>query len=371
MKRRYKYLSIALISVALLLAALAVAISHDSACAPAPALPDGTLRMNAIVYRCYGAPEVLKLEQVARPTVADGRMLIRVHAASVNPLDWHYLRGVPYIMRADSGLGAPGFPRLGVDFAGTVVEVGNNVTRFKPGDAVFGGRRGAFAEYLVMAEDGAVAMKPSNMSFEQAAAVPIAAVTALQALRDKGAVKAGHKVLINGASGGVGTFAVQIAKSMGADVTGVCSTRNVELVRSLGADRVIDYTREDYASGGQRYDVILDMVGNRSLRENRRALKPGGTLVIVGGPSEGRWIGAMSGPIKAAMLAPFVDEQLLFYIAELNQQDLTTLGNLLREGSIKPVIDRHYSLAEVPAAISYIEQGRARGKVIIDIAPRS
>src|SRR6202045_1936934 len=284
MRLRYKILNVILILVAVGLVSLAFALGHDSACGPAPLLPNNAKLMKAIVHRCYGSPAVLKLEDVEKPAAADDQVLVKVHAASVNPLDWHDVEGTPYLVRLDDGFGKPENPRLGVDFAGTVEAVGKNVKRFKPGDEVFGGRSGAFAEYVTVREERAVVLKPSNVSFEQAASVPIAGITALQALRDKGQIHAGQRVLINGASGGVGTFAVQIAKAYGADVTGVCSTRNVELVRSIGADHVIDYTQEDFTKSEQRYDLILDNVGSHSFSEYRRVLKPKGTFVIVGGP---------------------------------------------------------------------------------------
>ena len=258
MKLRYKVLSAVLVLAAATALGVALTLSHNSPCAAARPPPAGTPLMKAIVYRCYGSPDVLKLEDIAQPSPADKRMLVKVHAASVNPLDWHYMRGEPYLMRAAVGIGAPDDIHMGVDFSGTVVSVGKDVTRFKPGDEVFGGRTGAFGEYVSVAEAGSVAMKPANVTFEQAAAVPIAAHTALQALRDKGKIQPGQTVLINGASGGVGTFAVQIAKAYGAKVTGVCSTRNLAMVRALGADRVIDYTQEDFTKESQRYDLIID-----------------------------------------------------------------------------------------------------------------
>src|SRR5712691_2830069 len=263
--------------------------------------------MKAIVYRTYGSPNVLHLEETATPTPTDDQVLIRVRAASVNPYDWHFMRGKPYIMRMMiGGLRKPKDTRLGVDFAGTVEAVGKNVTRFKPGDEVFGGRTGAFAEYVCVRESRAVALKPANVTFEQAASVPIAGITALQGVRDKGKVQPGQKVLIYGASGGVGTFAVQIAKSMGADVTGVCSTKNLDMVRSLGADHVIDYTKEDFTKGDQRYDVILDNVANHSLSECRRVLNPDGKYVLIGGGgvNEGRWLGpGLTHALKAMFLS--------------------------------------------------------------------
>jgi NADPH:quinone reductase-like Zn-dependent oxidoreductase len=367
MKLRYKILGGGLIVVAIALLALALVLSHDSPCTPAPSLAANASLMKGIVHRCYGSAEVLKLEDIEKPKPADNEVLVKVHAASVNPLDWHYLRGTPYIVRMDSGVGKPDNPRIGVDFSGTVEAVGRNVTRFKPGDEVFGGRFGAFAEYVNVRDDRAIVLKPTNMTFEQAASVPIAAITALQALRDKGRVQPGQKVLINGASGGVGTFAVQIAKANGADVTGVCSTKNVSMVKSIGADHVIDYTHEDYTQGAQHYDLIIDTVGSHSLLENRRVLNPNGILVIVGGPSDGLWIGPFVTPIEALMLSPFLSQKFVPFLAELDQKDLTVLRDLMQAGKVTPVIDRRYSLSEVPAAIRYLEEGHARGKVVIGV----
>jgi NADPH:quinone reductase-like Zn-dependent oxidoreductase len=373
MKRRRKVLFTILAIVAVGLALSAAVISHDAACVPreSPAAA-GASQMKAIVYRCYGSPDVLALEDVDRPAVADDEVLVRVRAASANPLDWHYMRGTPYIMRMDAGVGAPKVAQLGVDFAGTVETVGRNVKRFRPGDEVFGARQGAFAEYVAVRESRSLVPKPANVTFEQAASVPIAAVTALQALRDKGGIQAGQKVLINGASGGVGTFAVQIAKSFGADVTGVCSTRNVELVRSIGADRVIDYTREDFTTSEERYDLILDMVGNHPLMRLRRVMAPDGTLVIVGG-KEGKWISPMDRPIKALLLSPFVSQEMVMLLAQLNAADLAFLANLMQTGQLTPVIDRRYPLSETAEAIRYLEDGHARGKVVIvpDAGPTS
>jgi NADPH:quinone reductase-like Zn-dependent oxidoreductase len=325
--------------------------------------------MKAIVYRCYGGPEVLKFEDVEKPALADNKVLIRVHAASLNPLDWHYMRGLPYILRLGAGVGAPEDDTMGVDFAGTVEAVGTNVRRFKPGDDVFGMKGGAFGEYVSVAEDRALALKPANLTFEQAAAVPIAANTALQALRDKGRIHTGEKVLINGASGGVGTFAVQIAKSFGAEVTGVCSTRNLQLVHSIGADHVIDYTREDFTRGSQTYDLILDTVGNHALSELRRVLSPTGTAVMIGGgsPNDERWLGPLVGLIKPMLYSRIVSQKFPVLLAEGNKDDLAILADLMRSGKLTPVIDRRYPLEQVPAAIAYLEQGHARGKVVIDV----
>jgi NADPH:quinone reductase-like Zn-dependent oxidoreductase len=326
--------------------------------------------MKAVVYCNYGVPN-LKFQEIEKPTPADDQLLVKVHAASVNPLDWHFIEGTPYVMRAMGvGLRKPKDTRLGVDFAGTVEAVGKNVTKFKPGDEVFGGRTGAFAEYVCVREARAVTLKPASVTFEQAASVPIAGITALQGVRDKGKVQPGQKVLINGASGGVGTFAVQIAKSMGADVTGVCSTRNLDLVRSLGADLVIDYTKEDFTKGDQRYDVILDNVANHSLSECRRLLNPDGKYVLIGGGgvNESRWLGpGLTHAFKAMFLSKFVSQQMGMMLAELNQKDLTFLADLMQSRKVTPVIDKRYKLSELPQAIEYLEQGHARGKVVIAV----
>jgi NADPH:quinone reductase-like Zn-dependent oxidoreductase len=357
---------------ALLTAACTASISFMVVASAQTTNPGVPPRMKAIVYREFGSPDVLRLEEIDTPVPTDDQILIRVRAASVNPLDWHFMEGTPYVARPLAfGLLEPTVTRLGVDYAGTVEAVGKNVTQFKPGDEVFGGKTGAFAEYVCVLADRAVALKPAGSTFEQAASVPVAAVTALQGLRDMGRVQPGQRVLINGASGGVGTFAVQIAKSLGADVTGVCSTKNIELVRSLGADRVIDYTKEDFAAGEQRYDVILDNVGNRSLLECIRVLKPKGKYVLIGGGgvNDGRWIGPLASPIKVLALSPFVSQDLGMLMADLNDKDLTTLGELMQTGQVKPVIDRRYKLNEVPDAIRYLEEGHARGKVVITFDP--
>jgi NADPH:quinone reductase-like Zn-dependent oxidoreductase len=366
MKLRYKIAGGFLVFLGVAIGSLALVMSHSAPCESAPTLREDSQRMKAVVYRCYGSPDILSFEDVEKPTPADGDVLVKVHAASVNPLDWHYMRGSPYIVRLGAGLGSPDDPRLGVDFAGTVEAVGRNVTRFKPGDEVFGRGSGAFAEYLVIGGDRSLVLKPANVTFEQAASVPIAALTALQALRDTGQLKSGQKVLINGASGGVGTFAVQIAKSLGAEVTGVCSTRNVDMVRSIGADHVFDYTKDDYTESGQQFDLIVDMVGNHSLSKNRQVLKPEGRFVIIGGPP-GDWLGPMMSPIKALFLSPWVDQEFGMLLAEINQEDLTVIGNLMKEGKVTPVIDSRFTLSEVPAAIRHSEEGHARGKIIITV----
>lgn len=321
--------------------------------------------MRAIVYETYGPPEVLALRELDRPAVQDNEVLVRVHAASANPLDWHYMRGKPYIMRASAGLLRPKDTRMGVDVAGRVEAVGRGVTRLRPGDEVFGTGRGSFAEYVI-ASERTLAHKPANLSFAQAAAVPIAAFTAIQGLRDQGGIAAGQQVLVVGASGGVGTFAVQIAKAIGAEVTGVCSTRNVELVRSIGAGHVIDYTREDFTRAGRQYDLIFDTAGSYPLRDCLRALRPAGAYVIVGGP-DGRWIGPLARLLRAMLLGRFVKQRLMPLLATQRQEDLAFMQPLLESGAVVPVIDRCYPLDQAAEAIRYLETGRARGKVIITI----
>src|SRR5258708_862387 len=325
--------------------------------------------MKAIVYCDYGLPN-LKLEEVEKPVPNDDQLLIRVRAVSVNPYDWHFVEGTTYVMRAVGvGLRKPRDTRLGVDFAGTVEAVGKNVTQFKPGDEVFGGRGGAFAQYVCPRATWAVALKPANVSFEEAASVNIAAITALQALRDKGKIQPGQKVLINGASGGVGTFAVQIAKSLGADVTGVCSTRNVDLVKSLGADHVIDYTKDDFTKSAQRYDVMLDNVGNHSLSECKGVLTPTGKYVLIGGggASDQSVLRGLRKTLLALVFSKFVNQQMGRMMADANQKDLTPLADMMQAGKLKAVIDRTYKLEHVPDAIRYVEQGHARGKVVITV----
>jgi len=338
--------------------------SCKDASAAAPSNP-----MKAVIYCDYGAPDVLKFQDVETPVPADNQVLVKVRAVAVNPLDWHFVRGTPYLMRLGAGLRVPKEIRLGVDFAGTVEAVGSKVTQFKPGDEVFGAKTGAFAQYVVVGEDRSVAAKPANLTFEQAAGIPIAAVTALQGLRDKGGLKAGEKVLINGASGGVGTFAVQIAKALGAEVTGVCSTRNLELVRSLGADYVVDYTKEDFADGARRYDVIIDNVGNRSLSDCRRALTPEGRYVLIGGggPNDHRVIGPFGRVIHMLVRNRFGSQRMGFMLADINQKELTYLAGLMQDGKVTPVIDRSYKFSELPEALGYLEAGHARGKVVVTL----
>jgi len=324
--------------------------------------------MKAIVQDEYGeADDVLRLEEIDRPEIGDDGVLLRVHAAGVDRGVWHLMAGLPYPIRiAGYGMRAPKTRVRGLDVAGRVEAVGKDVTSLKPGDAVFGIADGSFAEYARAREDK-LAPKPANLTFEQAAAVPVSALTALQGVRDRGEVQPGQRVLIIGASGGVGTFAVQIAKAFGAEVTGVCSTAKVDLVRSLGADRVIDYTQDDIAVGGHRYDVILDIGGNRPLKELRRALTARGTLVIVGGEAGGRWLGGNDRQLRALLLSRFVGQKLGTFIASENAEDLIVLTELIESGQVVPVVDRTYSLSETPAAIRYIAEGHARGKVVINV----
>jgi NADPH:quinone reductase-like Zn-dependent oxidoreductase len=349
------------------IAVLAYAMSHDAPCPSAPALVAGAATMKAVVRRCYGPPAVLTVENVQKPVPADDEMLVRVRAAAINPLDWHRVRGTPYVMRLGEGFGVPKDPRVGLDFAGTVEAVGKDVTKFKPGDAIFGGRSGALAEYVIVREAGSIALKPANISFEEAASVYVAALTALQALRDRAAVQPGQKVLINGASGGVGTFAVQIAKWMGAEVTGVCSTRNVELVRSLGADHVIDYKKVDFTKTAERYDVVMDNVVNRPILEIRPILKPQGKYLVIGGggPDADPWIHAFVGPIKAQVISWFVEQDMAFFLSHASAEDVATLAGLIEHGRLRAVVDRIYRMDEIVTAMTYLESGRARGKVVI------
>jgi NADPH:quinone reductase-like Zn-dependent oxidoreductase len=321
-------------------------------------------------YTRYGPPDVIEVNDLDKPVPTNNEVLIKVRAASVNPLDWKTMTGGPYIVRLLLGLRKPKIKQLGVDVAGQVEAVGGNVTQFKTGDVVFGTCRGAFAEYACTCESArfmksALVIKPHNVTFEQAACVPIAGLTALQGLRDKGRIQPGQTVLINGAAGGVGTFAVQIAKSFGTHVTGVCSTTNVDMVRSIGADRVIDYTQEDFTRSGQRYDIIFDAVGNHSLSASRRVLSAKGILIMVGAPSDAHLIGILARLIGALVLSLFVSQKLVIFLARSNREDLTTLGNLMASGKITPVIDRRFSLSEVPDALRYLEKGHARGKVAI------
>ncbi len=320
--------------------------------------------MKAIVYRSYGPPDVVHIEEVDKPVPRDNEVLIKVRAASVNPLDWHFMRGSPGFLRLITGIGKPRLPRLGADVAGEVEAAGSAVTLFKPGDAVYGTCRGAFAEFACAAP-ATLALKPQALTFEQAAAVPIAGLTALQALRDKAHVQPGHRVLINGAAGGVGTFAVQIGRSFGAEVTGVCSGRNVEMVRTLGANHVIDYTREDFARSSQRYDAILECVGNHSYSESRPVLNKGGVYVGIGGGPHTKSMALLAGMIRNIVLSWFASEKMAGILAKSNTADLNLLAGLMTDGRITPVIDLQYKLTEVPEALRYLEAGHARGKVVI------
>jgi NADPH:quinone reductase-like Zn-dependent oxidoreductase len=321
-------------------------------------------KMKAIVYENYGPPDVLQFKEIATPAPADNEVLIKVRAASVNPLDWHFMRGEPWFIRLMIGLRKPKDERLGVDVAGVVEAVGKNVTQFKPGDEVFGGCRGAFAEYACATEDQ-LTLKPANLSFEQAAAVLVAAITALQGLRDKGRIKPGQKVLVDGASGGVGTFAVQIAKSFGAGVTAICSTGKMETARSIGADHVIDYTREDFTQSGQSYDLILAANAYHSIFAYRRALRRGGICVKSGGKAS--LLAMILEPLLSLMLSRIGGKKVCGFIAKLNKKDLMLLKDILEAGKVVPVIDRRYPLSDTAEAIRYLEEGHARGKVVITL----
>ena len=322
--------------------------------------------MKAIVHCEYGSPDVLELKDIQKPVPDDNQVLVKVRAVAVNPLDLT-ITG-PLALRPISGLRKPKETRIGVDYSGTIEAVGKNVTNLKTGDEVFGGKTGAFAEYICVLADRAVAPKPNNVTFEEAASVPVAAITALQGLRDKGKIQAGQKVLVNGASGGVGTFAVQIAKSFGTEVTGVCSTRNVDLVRSIGADHVIDYTKEDFANGTERYDLIFDLVCNHSFAERRRVLTPNGICVMAGIGGAG-WhdgiLGKLVGELYAIARSRLIAQKFVTYIASFNQKDMMTLADLIQSGKVKPVIDRTYQLSQVSKALWYLQEGHARGKVVI------
>ena len=350
------------------LGVLAWQISYNTPCPEPQLLTTAEAGGRAVRAHCYGGPEVLQIVETTIPEPGPKEIRVRVARAAVNPLDYHFMRGAPYVMRLMTGTGAPSSPGVGRDFAGTVDAVGSEVTRFKVGDRVFGGANGAFSDYIVRSETGSVAAIPDNASFDQAASLPVAAITALQAIRDQGEVKPGDKVLINGASGGVGTYAVQLAKAMGAEVHGVCSTRNVAMVKDLGADKVYDYKKEDYREAGERYDVIIDNVGNHSLRSNHALLVEGGRMVLVGG-SKGNWVGPLIGPVEAMLLSLFVDESVSTFVASLEQVDLEALAEYLARGELDSQIDRHYPLEQVADAVAYSESGRARGKILLDITP--
>lgn len=356
---------LALLGVAALAAAGGVAYWRSGNDCPGPGRTPPVRPMKAFIRCAYGPPDALRLETLAQPVPSDSQLLVRVRAVSVNPADWHAMNGTPMFARLSLGLRKPSTVEMGTDFAGTVESVGRSVTRFKPGDAVFGVRSGAFAEYVTIRESRVVPVPP-NLTFEQAAAVPVAAITALQGLRDQGKVRAGQRVLVNGASGGVGTFAVQLAKSLGAEVTGVCSARNVELVRSIGADHVIDYTKETFTERPERYDVILDNVGNHPLPALRRTLVPGGTYVMIGGP-KGKWLDPLPRVAATVVRSWFGREEMRFFIAQVTTPDLMFLHDLMVAGRLTPVIDRTYPFAKLPDAMRYLETGRARGKVVVTV----
>jgi NADPH:quinone reductase-like Zn-dependent oxidoreductase len=366
MKLRYKILTGVVAVLAVGYTALAITVSYDSPCPAVPALvPNDPMR--SITQRCYGMPpQGVRVERMAKPVPNDEQVLIKVHAASINPVEWYGTTGQPRIFRAfGGGIGLPADWKLGYDMSGTVEAVGSKVTRFKPGDEVFGGVHGALADYVVVRADGRIVAKPENMSFDEAAGIPIAAITALQGLRDAGGLKAGQKVLINGASGGVGTYAVQIAKALGAEVTGVCSTRNVETVRALGADHVIDYTQENFTEGQERYDLILDNVGSQSFFAMADVMKPEGVIVVVGGSKKGAMFGPMKRVAWSKVAGLFIEPRMMFFIADVNRSDLEFLATLAREGKMKTVIDRRYPLEQTGDALVYLGEGHTRGKVIV------
>jgi NADPH:quinone reductase-like Zn-dependent oxidoreductase len=321
--------------------------------------------MKAIVQDKFGPPEVLELREIDQPGVGDGEVLVRVQAASVNPADWYAMAGTPWVARPMMGLRKPN-ARLGLDLAGVVEATGGNVGRFKVGDEVFGGGTGSLAEYVAVPE-GSLVLKPAKLSFEQAAAVPVAGLTALQGLRDKGRIRPGQQVLINGASGGVGTFAVQLAKSFGAEVTGVCSTRNMDLVASLGADQVIDYTKGDFTRTGRRHDLLLDVAGSRSWSACRRVLNPQATLVMVGAPKGSRLLGPLGHIVRVRLASLRASQKVLFFISKMRSEDLMVLQELLAAGTVSPVVERTYGLAEAADALGYLGQGHAQGKLVITV----
>ena len=342
----------------------------ESPLAAVPPPPDDPVsvqggRMKAIVHVRYGSPDALELAEVDMPSIEDHQVLVRVHASSVNPAEWYGVMG-PFFARAGSGLRRPKRPSIGADVAGRVEAVGRDVKEFQPGDEVWGTSGGSWAEYAP-AREVRLVPKPANVSFEEAASVPIAAITALQALRDHGHVQPGQKVLINGASGGVGTFAVQLAKSLGADVTAVCSTRNVEQTRSLGADRVVDYTQEDFTRSGERHDLLLDIAGSRPLRQLRRVLTPKATVVVVGARMKAQGLGPLPHIFGTMVASWFRSQKVKFFVAKINKEDLQFLNELLAAETVKPVIDRTYELSEVSNALRYLGEGHARGKLVLSV----
>jgi NADPH:quinone reductase-like Zn-dependent oxidoreductase len=367
MKLRYKILSGIGATLLLGIGTLMAVTSYDSPCPAASTVAAGPDTMRAMKHRCYSVTNGVKAENVPKPVPGDGQVLIKVRAASVNPVEWYGASGQPYLTRLMGGVGLPDDDLIGVDVSGVVESVGPNVTQFKPGDEVFGGANGAYAEYALAREKGSIVIKPANMTFEEAAAIPIAAITALQGLRDVGHLQAGQKVLINGASGGVGTYAVQIAKALGAEVTAVCSTRNVDMVRALGADHVVDYTRENFTEGDAAYDLILDNVGNHSYFDLADVTKPEGIIVTVGGSKKNPWLGPIGRIGWRLVVAPFIDQPLPFFIAELNKADMQLLADWSRDGKMKSVIDRSYPLEQVGAALEYLGGQHARGKVVVTV----
>jgi NADPH:quinone reductase-like Zn-dependent oxidoreductase len=366
-KLRYKILTGVGTVLILGIGTLMTVTAWDSPCPTDSPADPGPGSIRAAVPHCYGVAN-LRVERVAKPVPTEGQVLIKIHASSVNPAEWYGVNGQPYLVRLAAGIGKPNDTRAGFDMAGVVEAVGPKVTRFKPGDEVFGGAGGALADYALGRAEGGLALKPANLSFEEAAAMPIAAITALQGLRDNGHIGPGQKVLINGASGGVGTYAVQIAKALGAEVTGVCSTRNVEMVRSLGADHVIDYTREDFTKSAERYDLILDNVGNHGYFALARVTRTNGYIVSVGGSKANPWLGPISRVIVSRPIAGlFLDQQLPFYIARITKDDMEFLAQLATEGKLRTVIDRRYPLEQVSEALEYLGNGHARGKVVVTI----
>jgi NADPH:quinone reductase-like Zn-dependent oxidoreductase len=361
-----------IVLIALLFAGMAIFIAYwrsSNDCQRQSAAPANP--MKAVVHCEYGTPDVLEVRDIEKPAPDAMQLLVRVRAASVNPLDGHMMRGILLARLMGNGLRKPKDTRIGVDYSGVVEAIGKNVTQYKVGDEVFGGRNGALAQYICPRADRGIALKPANLTFEEAGSIAVAGITALQGLRDVGHVRARQKVLVNGASGGVGTFAVQIAKALGAEVTGVCSTRNIDLVKSIGADHVIDYTKEDFTNGDQHYDVIFDNVQNHSFSERRRALTPNGICVLAGIGGAG-WHADTGTHIARSfttpMMSKFTSQKFKFFIAELNHNDLAYLADLIQSGKMKPVIDRTYkSLTETPEALAYLEEGHARGKVVITV----
>ena len=320
--------------------------------------------MKAVVYHSYGSPDVLKVEEIEKPAVTEDGVLVRIHASSVNPAEWYGMTGL-VVARLQSGLFKPKDSRIGGDFAGVVEAIGGKVTHLKPGDEVYGGRNGAFAEYVSVIN--AVVRKPVNLTFEEAAAVPTAGMTALQGLRDHGKVKPGDKVLVNGAAGGVGTFAVQIAKALGAEVTGVTSTKNVELVRSLGADHVVDYTKDDFTRTGKQYDLIFDISGSRTWKEYKRALKPNANFVIVGAPKGNKVLGPLARIFNLKLASIGASQKISFFIAQFNRPDLDVLREMIESGKVKPIVEKIYPLAKVGEAMTHLGTGHARGKIVLKV----